>query len=150
VWLASHSAKGKTANFRIELEAPKRLEDNEAKPFDIHNGQGRFIAEPGSDASALLSDLKNVLEAKTLPEVQRAGTLPFTFVSFGSHQSQAPAGGFNADPPGNWTPMKVFVGEGEQEGEFYLNLNPALKKGQFSIKDPDCGDIVLGQLAKVL
>jgi hypothetical protein len=46
--------------------------------------------------------------------------------------------------------MKIFIGNGDQEGQLFLNLNPVLSKGQFSIKDPDFGDIVLGQLASVL
>jgi hypothetical protein len=46
--------------------------------------------------------------------------------------------------------LKIFLGEGEGEGEVFLNLNPVLKKGQFSIKDPEYGDIVLAQLASVL
>ena len=71
-------------------------------------------------------------------------------MTFGQHQSQATDGGFFANPPGNWTPMKIFIGEGDQEGEVFLNLNPVLAKGQFSIKDPDYGDIVLRQLASVL
>jgi hypothetical protein len=46
--------------------------------------------------------------------------------------------------------MKIFIGDGDQQGEVFLNLNPVLRKGQFSIKDPDYGDIVLAQLASVL
>ena len=46
--------------------------------------------------------------------------------------------------------MKIFIGEGEEEGEVFLNLNPVIKKGQFSIKDAEYGDIVLRQLARVL
>jgi len=46
--------------------------------------------------------------------------------------------------------MKIFIGEGEQEGDVFLNLNPVIKKGQFSIKDADYGDTVLAQLARVL
>ena len=151
VWLATYTARGKTAKFRIELGFSKPLDDKDSKQFDIQSGQGKFIAEPGSDASVLLTDLKTALEAKVTPaKIQRATTLSFTFVSFGSHQSQAAGGGFNAKPPGNWTPMKIFIGEGDQEGEVFLNLNPVLKKGQFSIKDPDYGDIVLARLAQVL
>jgi hypothetical protein len=45
--------------------------------------------------------------------------------------------------------MKIFLGQGGQ-GEVFLNINPILKKGEFSIKDSDCGDIVLSQLAQVL
>jgi hypothetical protein len=94
---------------------------------------------------------KKALVAKTIPtKVQRANSLPFQFVSFGKNQSQAPVGGFHAKPPGNWTPMKLFIGEGDQEGEFFLNLNLVIRKGQFSIKDEEYGGIVLAQLAPVL
>jgi hypothetical protein len=150
-WLATYLSKGKTAKFRIELGPPRVLEDKESKDFDIKQGEGRLLAEPGSDASVLLADLKNALEAKKFPEqVQRARELPFVFVSFGENQSQASGGGFNASPPGHWTPIKLFIGKGEQEGQAFLSLNPVIKKGQFSIKDPDYGDIVLAQLARVL
>jgi hypothetical protein len=150
-WLATYASQGKTAKFRIELGSAKALEDKESKDFDIQQGQGRFLAETGSDARVLLADLKSALEAKHVPaKVQRARDLPFVFVSFGKNQSQAAGGGFNATPSGNWTPIKIIIGEGEQEGQVFLNLNPVLKKGQFSIKDPEYGDLVLAQLARVL
>lgn len=129
------------------------MSDEEPRKFgiNIESGKGRLIAEPGSDASLLLIDLKKALEAKTLPSrVQRVAAVPFTYVSFGNNQSQALGGGFNAKPAGHWTPMKIFIGEGKQEGQVFVNLNPVIKKGQFSIKDPDYGDIILAQLAGVL
>jgi len=46
--------------------------------------------------------------------------------------------------------MKIFIGEGDQEGEVFLNFNLAIRKGQLSMKDPDYGDLVLRELAKVL
>lgn len=64
--------------------------------------------------------------------------------------AQAPGGGFNASPPGNWIAIKIFIGEGEQEAEVFLNFNTIIGKGQFSIKDPDYGDLVLKKLATVL
>ena len=150
-WLATYSARGKTAKFKIELGKAQSPRDEESKIFDVKSGTGRFVAEPGSDASALLSELKTALEAKSLPvQVRRVNVLPFTFVSFGSSQSQASDGGFLSKPPGNWTPMKIFIGSGDQEGQVFLNLNPVLAKGQFSIKDPDYGNTVLKQLASVL
>jgi hypothetical protein len=76
--------------------------------------------------------------------------LAFTYVNLGDNLSQAPGGGFNARPPGDWTAIKIFIGEGEQEAEVFINFNTAIGKGQFSIKDPDYGDLVLKQLAKVL
>jgi hypothetical protein len=75
---------------------------------------------------------------------------PTTFVNIGENLSQGVNGGFNVAPPGNWTAIKIFIGEGEQESEVFLNINPVIKKGQFSIKDADYGDLVLAQLAKVL
>jgi hypothetical protein len=98
-----------------------------------------------------MSELKTALEAKSFPvSVPRVKSIEFTFVSLGHHESQASDGGFFTKPPGNWTPMKIFIGEGSQEGEVFLNLNPVLKKGQFSIKDSGYGDIVLRRLASVL
>ena len=150
-WLATYKTHGKTAKFRIEIEDPQDLDDKESSDFDIKSGKGRFVAEPGSDSSSLLIDLKTALEAKSVPsKIRRVDVLSFTFVSFGSNQSQSPDGGFFANPPGNWTPMKIFIGRGDREAEVFLNLNPILGKGQFSIKDPDYGDIVLQQLASVL
>jgi hypothetical protein len=150
-WLATYTSQGKTAKFRIELRPAKSIKDKELVDFDIQSGAGRFIAVSGSDASVLLTDLKNALEAKTLPShSERVATLPFTYVTFGNKQSQASGGGFNAKPAGHWTPMKIFIGEGEKEGQVFVNINPVIKKGQFSIKDQDYGDIVLSQLASVL
>ena len=75
----------------------------------MSTGEGRFVAEPGSDATILLADLRKALEAKgVLPKVQRVKALPFTFVTFGDNLSQIPGGGFNANPPGDWTAIKIF------------------------------------------
>jgi len=106
----------------------------------------------GSDASVLLVDLGKALEAKKPPgKVVRVAQLPFAYVRIGENQSQVPNnGGFNSEPRGNWTPTKIFIGEGHQECQFFLNFNPIIRKGQFSIKDEEYGDEVLAQLAKVL
>jgi hypothetical protein len=152
-WLATYPSQGKTAKFRIELDSSSPLNDKESRDFNINfqSGKGKLIAETGSDASVFLADLARALEAKTIPaKPERISSLSFQFVSFGSNQSQAPGGGFRPDPPGNWTPMKLFMGEGKQQGEVFLNLNPVLRKGQFSIKDEEYGDIVVAQLARVL
>jgi hypothetical protein len=119
-WLATYVSKGKAAKFRIELGPPKSLEDKESKDFDIQQGEGRFLAEPGSEASVLLVDLKNALEAKRFPtKVRRARDLPFVFVSLGQNQSQDAGGGFNDQPPGHWTPIKLFIGEGSKRARCF-------------------------------
>jgi hypothetical protein len=150
-WIATYQSQGKTAKFRIVFETGKSANDPDAQGLDIKFGPGWLAAERGSDAGVLLVDLKKALEAKVMPNrVKRVSSLPFTFASLGSRQSRFDDGGFGSKPPGNWTPTKVFLGEGAQECEVFLNLNPVLKKGEFSIKDADYGDAVLAELAKVL
>jgi hypothetical protein len=150
-WLATYSSEGKTAKFRIEFGPPKPLEDQESRMLDVHSGDGRFVAEPGSKADVILDELKKALEAKMLPaRIQRVTILPFKFVRLGKNQSRNADGGFFQKPPGNWTPSKIFIGHGDQEGQVFLNINPVLKVGEFAIKDPVYGDIMLSQLARVL
>ena len=102
-WFATYTADGKTAKFRVELGAAKS-----SNGFSF--GKGRFVAENGSDASALLQALKKALEAKALPtRVQRAGELPFEFAGLGDHLSRTPDGGLNAKPAGDWSAIKIFL-----------------------------------------
>jgi hypothetical protein len=139
------------ARFEIDLGPSAVLDGKESAGLALKSGEGRFIAVQQSDVGVLLLELKKALEATALPtKVQRVNSLPSTFVSIGQNMSQASDGGFTPKPPGNWTPMKIFLGEGDGEGEVFLNLNPVLRKGEFSIKDADYGDIVLRQLARVL
>jgi hypothetical protein len=149
---ASYESQGRLAKFAIEFGPTHILDSKDSKDFPMGTGQGRFLAEPGSDATVLLADLKKALEAKTIPaKQQRVQVLPFTFVNLGDNLSQAPAGGgFNANPPGGWTAIKIFMGEGEQEAEVFVNFNQATGKGQFSIKDAGYGDLILKELATVL
>jgi hypothetical protein len=145
-WEASYTSHDKTAHFRIVLEPT-------ATNVQFAGGRGKIVAESKSDATGLLIDLQKALEAKSLPHnISRASDLPFEYSILGENQSQIPGGngGFNSIPPGSWVLLKVFFGDGEDESEVYLNLNPVLKKGEFSIKDVDYGDAVLSNLAKVL
>jgi hypothetical protein len=141
---ATYESRGRLAKFAIEFGPTHNVESKDSKDFPMGMGQGRFLAEPGSDATVLLADLQKALEAKTIPaKTQRVQALPFTFVNLGDNLSQGPGGGFNANPPGGWTAIKIFMGEGEQEGEMFVNFNQTIGKGQFSIKDADYGDLVL-------
>lgn len=75
--------------------------------------------------------------AKQLPaNVVRAPSVTFTYADLGEQD--------------HWRMIKLFFGEGDGESEVFLNLNPTLRQGQFSIKDSDYGDAVLAELAKVL
>src|SRR5579863_1232443 len=148
---AIHTSQGRTAKFRVEFGPERAVGAQGPKDFPMKVGEGQFVSLRGSDASVLLMDLKKALEARALPsKVQRLESLPFTYVNIGDNLSQAANGGFNAEPPGNWTAIKIFIGEGEQEAQLFLNINQISRKGQFSIKDPDYGDLALAQLARVL
>jgi hypothetical protein len=132
-WLATYTDDSGTTKFSFELEA----------------GKGKFTSEEGSNPLPLLEALKKALEAKHMPrKVEHADMLSFLYVVIGEHNSQAVGGGFNEKPSGNWTAMKIFLADGK--GEVFLNFNPVLHKAEFSIKDPEYGDIVLAELAKVL
>jgi hypothetical protein len=145
---ATYTSQGRVARFIIELGKATALGTSD---IPIKTGSGRFMAEPGSDASVLLADLQKALEARQSPRANRKSvSLPFSFAVLGEHQSQIGGGGFTGKPSGNWTAMKIFIGEGDQECEVFLNINLVTKKGQFSMKDPDYGDLVLRELAKVL
>jgi len=112
---------------------------------------GRIMAAPGSDASVLLRRLQKTLEAKTVPmRTKRVAEIHFDAAIIGTNNSHAKDGGFFTEPPGNWTAMKIFIGNKNDPAEVFLNFNPILRKGEFSIKDADYGDDVLRELAKVL
>jgi hypothetical protein len=148
---ASYTSQGRIAKFRVEFGTAKMADAKDAKDFTMKVGEGRFVSVPGSDARVLLLDLKKALEAKALPSKgRRLESLLFTFANIGENLSQAANGGFNAEPPGNWTAIKIFIGEGEQDAELFININEVSRKGQFSIKDPDYGDLALARLAEVL
>jgi hypothetical protein len=150
-WIATYTSQGKTARFRIELGPARGSAPTNIQGLTFKSGSGKFLPEAGSDASVLLADLQKALQAKILPKSSPAkSSVSFEFVNLGENLSQGPGGGFNENPIGNWTTMKLFFGEGDQESEVFLNLNPKSKKGQFSIKDSDYGDLVLAALAKVL
>ena len=137
-------ADGKTAHFDIELTMAR---PSGQLPFAFT--KGKFIAVPNSDASALLIALQKTLQAKTLPSnTVRVAELPFSAVILGSHVSHSSSGGFAVNPPGNWTSIKLFLGSGSSE--VYLDLNTALGKGEFYMKDPEYGDGILQELSKVL
>lgn len=148
-WIATYTAEGKTARFRIELESERRPSAHEFPV--VSSGVGRFVAQDGSDASALLKALRIALEAKTSPtKTVRATELKFEYANIGEHLSQAEGGGFNSDPPGSWMALKIFFSKDEDESEMFLNIDADGRRAEFSMKDPDYGDMVLAKLAKVL
>jgi hypothetical protein len=150
-WMATYTSQGRIARFEIELDPVPA--EGQANSNDVTAARGSIQAVPGSDATALLVDLKRVLEAKKFsPTDQKASSLPFKYVILGEDQSQAAGGGFNDKPAGHWTAMKIFIGSGKDgdDGEVFLNFNTVTGKAEFSEKDADYGDYVLAKLATVL
>lgn len=147
-WIVTYESLGKTAKFKIELGPAELQPENE---FNIRSGEGRFIPAPESDSSVLLADLEKALQAhlRHTPAAKKT-TVPFTYAILGEKLSEARNGGFSVQPAGEWTAMKLFLGAGEEESELFLNVNSKRRTARFSMKDPDYGDLVLAELAKVL
>jgi hypothetical protein len=146
LWLATYKSKGHVATFRFELNDAKKRSSG---PIAIGFGKGRFLAEPGSDSTALIEALKKALQAKRLPAKSRKITqLPFEFAVLGQGNYRQRDLSFDSSKKGEWIALKLFFGD--DEGEVFLNLNPVSGKGEFSIKDPDYGDYVISRLAQVL
>lgn len=150
-WLATYSDQNKTAKFTIEIGPATQMDPEAGGSIKTSSGSGAIVAVADSDASTMLVALAKALDAKHVPaHAQRASRLPFDYVILGENNSQASGGGFSANPPGNWTAMKIFIGSGENESEVFLNFNPVSRKAQFSEKDIGYGDTVLAKLATVL
>ena len=144
-WMAAYTDEGRTTRFRIEFGSRTSSEE---KGLQVSEGQGNFFAEKDSDPLPLLESLQKALQAKHLPaRVQKVDVLPFDYVVLGENQARSADGSFRSKPGGNWTTMKVTLAKGK--GEVFLNLNPAMHKAEFSVKDGGSGDIVVGEMAKV-
>ena len=150
-WIGVYNASGKVARFRIDFGAAESVPGKAAGDPVVLSGEGTLLPEPGSDSSALLIDLQKTLRAKTPPKAPVTKTsVPFTYMKIGEHLSPGPGGGFNANPPGDWTGMKLIFGDGDRVSEIFLHINAGAKKAQFSMKEPRYGDLALTELAKVL
>jgi hypothetical protein len=142
-----YNARGKTARFRLQL----RQDRPASGAIPMAPAEGKFIAVGASENTALIEDLKKALEAKRLPkESGRITELAFDAMVIGERQSRRPAGGYSNKPRGDWKLVKLFLPKGGDDGEVFLNLNPVSGEAEFSIKDPDYGDYLLEQFAKVL
>ena len=143
----TYEAQGKIARFRVEISEGATSHGQ----FPTTSIDGKFAADKDSDDSVLLEDLRKLLQA-TRPAVRskKVSELPFDGVILGRNYSRDATSGYNAEPAGNWTVMKIFLPKGSDDGEVFLNINRIDGKGEFSIKDSDYGDYVLNALAKVL
>jgi len=146
-WQATHEAGGKTARFRIELVFPV----SNAVPTMT---TGTLYREPQSEPSAMVADLAKVLQARRPPAPgNQLDRLPLNVSLLGQNLvrntgASTPESAFTPGDGGTWIAAKVFVAE--DEGEFYLNLDPAAGIGEIVPKGPRYGDIVTRELAKIL
>ncbi len=147
-YLATFTKNGKTARFAIEFQAEKNL-DSQAG-MRIRSGRGSFIADPRSQNTELLADLKSALAAHTIPkESIRIRELPFTFIFLGENDELGKDGGLVGSATGHWVGAKLFLGP-RQETEMFFNFEKPGGKAEFSMKDEEYGDDLLKELAKVL
>ena len=147
VYDCTYVARGKTAKFRLLFKQNSPMSGD----VPVAGAEGKFMAVPGSENAALLEDLRTALDAKAIPAGSaRIAELSFDAAILGQRQSRNPTGGFSNNPPGDWIAIKIFLPKGGDDGEVFLNLNPVLGKGEFSIKDSDYGDYLLGEFAKIL
>ena len=146
-WLASYADESGITKFSIEL-GPTTPSSNPS----ISSGKGSFIPVNGSDPVPLLEHLKKALQAKHMPaKIQQVDKLDFDYAVLGANQSRDANGGFSDNPKGNWMALQIFLEpDGKDESEVYLNINPVTHIAEFAMKDPDYGDLVLAQIAKIL
>jgi hypothetical protein len=129
----------------------KEVPESEVVAFS----EGAIYREPKTESKVFLEDLRQALVAPPLSQpISPQEELSFTVAILGNHLGKGTtpddivAGSFSNANPGGWLVTKIFVADGM--GEVYLNLNPDQNIGEFSIKDPEYGEIVLTELAKVL
>jgi hypothetical protein len=144
LWLATYNDGSSSSKFRIELSAAKTVEQN---GMWVGIGQGKLLAESGSDPLAMIGALQSAFAVSRLPRgVKKVYELAFDYTVVGENQSQL-NGGFASDPKGNWTVMKVRSGKAP---EFFLNVDAFDHKAEFALADPHSGASTLAELANVL
>ena len=145
-YLASYTKQEKVARFGIDLN----LSRNEQAIGTVRSGVGSFIANPRSDSTVLLADLREFLHASKAPRRDiRVRELPFRFDIVGENLDRGRNGGLIDAATGNWVSVRLFLGP-DQESEVWLNFQKPGGSGEFMVKDPGQADAVLRELAKVL
>ena len=146
-WRATYDSGGRVARFRIELQPEPK---GKTLPTFVRCALTR---EPGSDGSVLLRDLARALGGRVPAPGPGVETLDVAAALLGRDLSRGGkgnlvAGTFGSEPKGPWIATKLFLGDGE--GEVFLNLDPIGGYGEFSMKDPDYGNAVVRELARLL
>ncbi len=150
IWRApSRATDGEPFDFRLEmlLKTPKG-----DVPFAF--SKGAIIREPGANGTRFLMEIARAIEADgdVASQAERAERLDFSTAILGTSLTREAGddiigGRFTSTKSGDWIAFKLFLADGE--GEVYLNVNPVIGEGEFTTKDPEYGEIVLRELAKV-
>ena len=134
-WQATYTKDGKTAEFDITL--PHKAA-----------GAGIIARVEGSESAVLIRDLGEAIGGVVPDTVDQGDELTVTFIVLGNQMTKTAAGSFKGGGQGDWLLVKIFVAH--DQAEFYLNINETAGKGEIVRKDPDDGDKILEELAKVL
>jgi hypothetical protein len=115
---------------------------------------GALVREKGNNGGPFLHQVAKAIGAKSFPQTSpKADRLNFSLVILATGMSRAGNGelgaGFVQSPPGDWMTTKAFLPSGDEDAEVFINLNPKLRVGEFSPKDPEYGDRVIAALAKI-
>lgn len=142
-WMVTYTDGGTATKFQIALNHATSSSNGV-----MAAGKGEFTSLPDSDPTALLETMRTTLKAKHMPNhAEKVESLPFEFGLLGENQSRTADGAFHTLPKGNWTATKLFLAN--DQAEVYFNFNPVIHKAEFAIKDPQYGDKVLAEFAKV-
>ncbi len=142
-WMVTYADGAAATKFQITLKPPAASNSGV-----MASGKGEFTSLPDSDPTALLGALRPVLHAKRMPNhAEKVESLPFDYALLGADQSRTADGAFHKLPKGNWTATKLFLAN--DQAEIYFNYNPVIHKAEFSIKDPEYGDRLLAEFAKI-
>lgn len=123
-------------------------------PSSMAFGEGAILREPENDGTQFLKDVGHAIDAESdIPtQTSKLDRLEFSTAILGTSLSRESgdsviAGSFTSSKPGNWIALKLFLADGE--GEVFLNIDPVGGNGEFAVKDPDYGDVVVRELARV-
>ncbi len=145
-WIATYNDGQNSTKFRVEITAAN---ESDQAGNNAGSSTGKILSEAGSNPIPLLEALQKALQAKHFPRsVKKLDELPFEYTILGQDQTKLPTGSFKENPKGNWTVMKISIGQ--QNSELFLNLDTFDHQGEFSIKDASSGDALLGEFARVL
>jgi len=107
-----------------------------------------LYAVPGYSPRTLLSALATAHETPdTVTLASPRDSLPLDVALLAVNAARNSEGAFGRAGTGSWIAAKLFFAD--DEGEVYLNLNPARNEAEFGVKDPEYGPVVLRELGRL-